>query len=106
MIWKLHHKRMTPEMLGYVPTFFDEEDPRRAAEQIRDRYIGGWAPLSGFVMLPDGTLLYGDQTAEDADPPLQPLASADFRHERLVFYPHAWLAIVQPDGSYEVSRVD
>lgn len=101
MIWALLHHRMTPEHLGAVPGFFDENDPRTAAEQIAARYIGGWHPMSRFrLLLETGVLCY------PGDPPLRPIAKSRLRGERLWFYPSSWLAIVAPDGSYEVSRVD
>jgi hypothetical protein len=40
------------------------------------------------------------------DPPLLPIAVTMLRDEEIRFYDHSWLAIVQPDGSLEVARVD
>jgi hypothetical protein len=37
---------------------------------------------------------------------LKPVAAAQLRDEKVSLYPHAWVAIVQPDGSFEVSRLD
>lgn len=99
MVWALLHQRMTPAMLGYVPEFFSELDDRSAAEQVAANYIGGWHPLAGFRML-------GDTLCFPGDPPMHPLAMSRLRDERLLFYPSSWLAIVQADGAYEVSRVD
>lgn len=98
--------------LGLIPSFFHESDPRPAKEQIADRYSygGGWTPLDGFVMNEeDHSIQYISKSldeGEEQDPPLRVLAEAQFRDEKLYFYPHAWLAIVQPDGSFEVSRLD
>lgn len=101
MVWLLKGERVKPEHLGFIPTFFDESDSRKAADQVNERYIGGWRPLQGaFKLQPDGTLTY------PGDPPLRPIAECQFRDELLLFYPHDWLAIVQADGSYEVSRLD
>lgn len=98
MIWIKEHHDVD---LGLLPSFFDEDDPRSAREQIDDRYSfgGGWIPQSEF-RLEDGRLLY------PGDPPYMPLAMTQMRDEILIFYTHAFLAIIQPDGSFEVARVD
>lgn len=100
------HPRMDDEALGLIPQFFNEEDPRSAREQIAANYSfgGGWSPLSGWKMAEDGTITYGE--GEDQDPPLKVLSEAKMRDETIRFYAHAWVAIVQPDGSYEVARID
>lgn len=102
MDWKLLHPRMTMEMLGFLPGFLSERDPRPAAEQINDNYRhgGGWSPM------PEWTLTEGNGIKYPGDPALMPLASTKLRDEEIFFYNHAWLCIKQPDGSIEVSRVD
>jgi len=97
------HPRMTLDRLGFVPHFLSENDPRPAREQIHDRYAhgGGWNPFGGFKLDTSTlTLRY------PGDPPLRPLAMTELREERLYFYDHAILMIIQTDGSFEVSRVD
>jgi len=100
MIWHRKHPRATADMLGYVPSFLDEDDPRPAREQFHANYISGWSPFKGFKMLPDGNMKYPN------DPPTQLLFEGYFRDELVRFYQYAWVAIVQPDGSFEVSRMD
>jgi hypothetical protein len=82
--------------------FFDDNDPRPAAEQINEKYAhgGGWNPIPRFTMEADGTLRY------PGVPPLPVLAEAIFRNELIRFYDHAWVAIMQPGGAFEVSRMD
>lgn len=94
--------------LGYIPDMLWPSDPRPASEQINERYSygGGWMPMKGWKMLPDGNLQYGDPSKEDADPPTILLAEGKLRDETIRFYTSAWVAIVQPDGSFEVSRMD
>lgn len=96
--------------LGLIPSFLDANDPRKASEQIEDRYSfgGGWSPLAGFKMNPDRSLQYVSPGVPDdeQDPPLQVLAEGKLRDETILFYRHAWVAIVQPDGSFEASRID
>jgi hypothetical protein len=99
MMWRLFY----PEVdLGYLPLFVSDANPRPAREQINEGYAhgGGWQPTRGFEMDGRGRLLY------PGDPPMRPLAEAWLRDERLVFYEHAWLAIIQKDGTFEAARVD
>jgi hypothetical protein len=100
MIWLLVHGA-SADMLGLVPSFFSEDDPRPAREQIAARYISGWHPLPGFTVSDaDGSLLY------PGDPPVPVLAATQLRDEHIRFYAYSWLAIIQPDGALEVGRVD
>lgn len=94
--------RMTEDHLGLIPMFFDEQDPRPAREQAHESYAhgGGWYRFHGFEMLPDGSLQY------PGDPAMQVLATAKLRDETINVYPSAWIAVVQSDGSFEVSRMD
>ncbi len=101
MTWILLEPRMTPEHLGFIPGFLDEDDPRPAKEQFDERYVfGGWSPFTGFKLRSDNSLKYTD------DPALKPLAQTKLRGELVVFYDHSWVAIIQPDRSFEVSRMD
>ncbi|MBO0736560.1 MAG: hypothetical protein J2P48_08330 [Alphaproteobacteria bacterium] len=100
MVWVIADGH-EPEELGLVPSFFAADDPRPAREQIAERYISGWTPMPGFKIGKESELLY------PGDPPLKPIAVALLRGlEVLVFYEYSWLAIIQHDGSFEVSRVD
>lgn len=99
--WNMHHPRAL-DMLGYIPQFISEDDPRTAAEQFNSSYAhgGGWQPMSGWTMGTDGGLKY------PGDPKIMPVASAKLREEEIFVYPYAWVAIRQPDGKYEVARID
>lgn len=102
MNWKMKHPRATPDMLGYIPSFLNEDDPRSVREQLDSAYsfAGGWQPFKGFKMLSNGDLAY------PGDPPTRLLAETKLRNETIRFYEHAWVAIVQEDGSYEICRMD
>jgi hypothetical protein len=101
MLWTLLHPEMTPEHLGLLPSFLIEEDPRPAKEQFQERYIyGGWRPMKGFKLNGDYALWY------PGDPLLHPIAMTKLRDEIIFLYRHDWVAILQPDGSFEVSRMD
>lgn len=92
----------TQEILGLLPYFWAATDQRPAREQAHTAYAhgGGWRKFEGFVLRADGSLKY------PGDPALQCLAIARLREETIRVYVGAWVAIVQPDGSYEVSRMD
>lgn len=102
MRWKLQHPKCTQAMLGFIPSFLSEADPRSAREQLDDNYRhgGGWSPFQGFTVLPDGNLKY------PGDPPTQLLAEAKLREEVIRFYEHSWVSITQPDGSVEIAHLD
>ena len=94
-----YHPR-AEEMCGFIPSFLREHDPRPAKEQFNERYLGGWNPFSGFEMQKDKSLKYPN------DRPEYMVASIEFNNETIYIYNHAWVAIVQQDGTYEVARMD
>lgn len=96
--------RVTQESLGLIPMFLSHQDPAPAAEQFDNNYQhgGGWQPMSGWTIDEDFVLHYLD----DEDPPLKPLAIAEFRAETILVYPYAWVVVLQQDGSFEISRMD
>lgn len=100
--WQLLHPKMTPDHLGLIPSLLSSLDPRPAKEQIHENYEhgGGWTPNVVKFTLDDEGLHY------PGDAVMIPLAEAKLRDETIRFYTHAWTAIIQPDGSYEVSRLD
>ena len=87
-------------MLGYIPLFLNENDPRSAREQFDTSHPGGWSSFPGFTMLPNGNLSY------PRDPDIVLLAETRLRHEVIRFYDCEWVAIIQPDGSFEIARLD
>lgn len=103
MIWELVHPQARPENLGLLPSMLDEDDPRSAREQFNSNYQhgGGWFPMQGFKLSADGKrLLY------PGDPPMLALARVKLRDELVVLYECEWVAIIQPDGSFETCRMD
>lgn len=97
--------------VGFIPSFLNRDDPRPAAEQFRQNYIGGWTPFKGFTLSPGVTpgLLDGDNIPKikySGDPAMPPLAYGMLRDEMIVVYPSAWVMILQPDGSHEIARMD
>jgi len=100
--WMKIHPKATIDMLGYVPQFFSEDDPRPVREQIAENYISGWNPMQGFrydVMT--GTMHY------PGDPPYKPMMSTMVRDEMVVMYhPGSFFAIIQADQTFEIARLD
>jgi hypothetical protein len=98
----LLHPEAGPDTVGMIPDFLSLHDPRRAAEQFNERYAhgGGWHPQPGYEMSEDAVLKY------PGDPPFEPLAAIPFREEIILVYVAGIVAIVQPDHSFEVCRMD
>ena len=101
------------EVVGpYLPHFFNEDDPRPAKEQVHTAYShgGGWNPFNGFKLHRFGEVPgevrehYG--LKYPGDPIMRELSRAKLRDELLVFFECSWLAIIQPDSSWEVARLD
>lgn len=91
------------DMLGIIPEFLSESDPRPAREQIHEAYAhgGGWHDFKGFSMNPNTYAI-----KYPGDPAYQPAAIGNLRDEIIVVYPHAWVAIIQADGTYSIARID
>jgi len=108
IVFELLHPHMTHAHMGYIPGWLSWADERSAKEQIGANYIGGWFPYNGFQLDENNVLHDNLPTSkyESKDPPLYPLAQAHLRDELIVFYDHAWVAIIQPNRSYEVARID
>lgn len=98
----LKHPQMTQEHLGFIPHFLSALDPRPAREQIDSAYQhgGGWRPFEGFLMYQDGSIQF------PGDPAHRVLAEARLGDEIIRYYQHSWVAIVQPDGTFEIARLD
>lgn len=102
MIFIARDPRATLEHMGFIPSFLSDDDPRSAKEQLNEGYAfaGGWDPFKGHTMDDNENLHY------PGDPPQKPLCELRLRDERIVLYPHAWVAIIQPDKSFEICRMD
>jgi hypothetical protein len=108
-VWTLAHPRATHEMLGFIPSFLSENNPRGAVEQLDSAYKhgGGWHPFGGFELqrpiqwgVPTWRLKY------PGDPAYLPLAYAFLREELIVLFEHAWVVVVQPDGNWVCAHMD
>jgi hypothetical protein len=91
----------TLEEWGFIPSFLHADDPRPAAEQFNERYIGGWQNFPGLTFNRDDiTLSY------PGDPVMKALSALVFRNEVLLLFPSSWVVIVQDDHSWEACRMD
>jgi hypothetical protein len=96
--------RNLPERLGLIPLWINPNDLRPAAQQLDEGYQhgGGWDPFKGFTLDEHYQLNYF------GDPPVKPIAYTKLvsTRELVVIYEHAWVAVIQPDRSFEVCRMD
>lgn len=101
MKWELKHPRVQMEMLGYIPQFLDESDPRPAKEQIEENYAhgGGWRPIKGFSAN-ENSIQYDDYR------PRVLIAETKLRKEVIRIYEGALVGIFQPDGEFEIACLD
>lgn len=109
--FKIKDRRVEPSMFGYLPAFFSEDDPRPAKEQADNAYQhgGGWDPFqkgnvkdhaTGFNFLPNGNMQY------PGDPQTRLLGEAKLRDEVIRIYESSLVVIIQPNGDYEMTRMD
>jgi hypothetical protein len=97
------HPRMSIEdIVGNIRYFASESYEEKLSEQFDKTYSfgGGWRPFQGFTMDNDGIITYPE------DPPYKPLAVSKFREQTIYVYNYGWVAIVESDGSFEISRMD
>lgn len=91
------------DMLGFLEFMLSEHSEDDAVTQLDRNYQhgGGWRDFKGFRYDPaSNSLCYPD------DPPMRAVAEAKLRDERIVLFESAWAAVIQPDGSFRVSRMD
>ena len=89
------------ELAGAIPHFLNSDDPRPAAQQFDEHYVGGWRPFQGHTFDPETGLLHYPEEG-----PLEPFAVLGHHEELIYIYPYAWVCIVQPDDTYEIARMD
>ena len=102
IFWILLDPKATLDNLGLLVQMLDENDPRPACEQFHEHYGhgGGWDPFEGHTLNDDNSITY------PGDPPQYPIAFTRFHDELICVYDHAWVAIIQPDRSFEICRMD
>jgi hypothetical protein len=92
-------------LLGELPNIILATDPAPVREQVDKYYAhgGGWSPFgAGQWQFDPATksLTFPD------DPTMMPLAQIQVRDELCLLYDHAFVAVVQADGRFDVIRMD
>lgn len=106
--WEFLHPRCTIAHLGHIGALMRQDSTLTAAQQITRLYpFGGWNPTfrskdSGCQLkhLGGGVMKY------PGDPLQRPIAKAQLRDETIYVYDSEFWVIVQPDGSFEMARLD
>lgn len=93
------------DIIGMLPEIFNEQDPRPAAAQAEERYAhgGGWQPMTGWTF--DRDMMRIEYPGDDSLSPAAVL-KLPLTGETIIVYPHAWVLVLQQDGSYAVARMD
>jgi hypothetical protein len=101
--WEFLHPKMTDYFLGHIGKAMTESSPLSAREQINQLYpFGGWRPTLG-----DSIKHLGNYNLKyPGDPVMRPIARAKLRDEIICIYQSEFWAVFQPDGSFEVARLD
>lgn len=101
-MWLQLDKHADPDLLGAIPSFLDADDPDPAAKQLDKHYGhgGGWRPSAGWTIDEKGVARY------PGDPALKPLFASVLRDEVILVYLYGYVAVIQPDQSFEICRMD
>lgn len=99
------HQEYLRDMLGLIPSFLSESDPRPAQEQFNTAYAhgGGWQRFDGFKLTGEAPQW---RLKHPGDPAYVAIAFAQLREETIIVFEHAWVVILQSDGSWECARMD
>ena len=96
--------------LGLIPAILSPRDNRPVAEQIRTGYAhgGGYNPVKGFSLEPNRLRPGKAVLTYPGDPAYKEWGRCYFPHteELALVFSCAFVAIVQADGSFEVTRMD
>lgn len=100
--FKILDRRFGLADFGLLPFFFNSED-EPAAKQIDFHYQhgGGWRPFEGFAFDPKTR-----EISYPGDPSFKPIAEVTVGQERVLIYPYSWVLVLQPDGKFEIARID
>lgn len=88
--------------VGYLPGMLSHGLQLSVSEQFDATYpFGGWVPFEGFNFNADKlTLTYA------GDPDEVAIARVQIGKETVLVFRHAWVAIIQENGDFEVARLD
>ena len=99
---KFLHPQANWDFVGMIPDMLSEHNPKSATQQLNNGYLhgGGWHKFEGFELRADNSIKY------PGDPAHKPIAEMHLRDELILVYESAWVAVIQPDRSYEICRMD
>lgn len=112
--WMALSDDVTPDHLGLIPSFLDDDDPRPAAEQLHANYAhgGGWQPDPKWRF----SFKDGFSISYPGDEPLKPYAwtmlHRDSDQSQAVFiYPYGIVGVWDKptdddEGHFEAARMD
>jgi hypothetical protein len=102
--WFALQPGITPDHLGFIPSFLDEDDPDDAATQLDKHYAHGGGfrqTVVQFEVPPDYSELRYPE-----DPPRLALAATKLRDETIILYESAWVLVRKADGTHVIARMD
>lgn len=100
---------VTGGAVGLLDRIFRTGDLRPAKEQIEERYHhgGGYRPIPGFNVDRDTIVYPGDPENGEDDEVYMPIAFTSLNGvELVVLYEGGFVRISQPDGGFEIVRMD
>jgi hypothetical protein len=107
MIWT------NEQWAGMLPEFLSDFDPRPAKEQFNENYAhgGGWHPFTDKWKIDKPFEIGKAKLKYPGDPPLKELSRTVLhgqfpQAEMIILFESEMVAIVQKDGTFEVSRMD
>ena len=97
----LEFSDMSERAVGIIPQFLSEYCEDDAVTQLNANYAhgGGWRDFEGFSLV-------GDELHYPGDPPTLKLSEGKLRGERILVFEYGWVAVVQPDNTFRVARMD
>lgn len=102
----LTHPKATLDHMGLIPFFLNEHDPRPAVEQFSEAYIAGWNDMKDFTLKKGVNPYDAYKLTFAGDPDLPEIGRVQLRDETIVLFDCSWVAVIQKDGSFTVSRMD
>ncbi len=94
------------DIVGALVLCWDKNDPRPAIEQHDERQMGNgpWSDSKGKFKLDPETYFL----KYPGDPAYKPMAIAELplTKQKIIVYNHAWVVILDEDGSWTVDRRD
>jgi hypothetical protein len=92
-------------LTGDLQYMLDDEDPAPAVEQFNQRSAAGWRSRRSR-WTNDGAGEAITSRTFSRNERLTPIARARLRDETILLYPMSWVLIEQPNGEWDIARMD